>query len=89
MKCTINYPAYKGKRTSMWSLIPQKLMPPTRIMRYCCAVLKEQGGNGRFITTGVRWAESSRRKRDRGVFEAYTRNKENKIVLKGEEQEPP
>lgn len=51
-------------------------------------MLKEQGGNGRFITTGVRWAESSRRKRDRGVFEAYTRNKENKIVLKGEEQEP-
>lgn len=88
VKCTINYPVYKGKRTSMWSLIPQKLMPPTRIMRYCCAVLKEQGGNGRFITTGVRWAESSRRKRDRGVFEAYTRNKENKIVLKGEEQEP-
>lgn len=88
VKCTINYPVYKGKRTSMWDLIPQKLMPPTRIMRYCCAVLKEQGGNGRFITTGVRWAESSRRKRDRGVFEAYTRNKENKIVLKGEEQEP-
>ena len=88
VKCTINYPVYKGKRTSMWDLIPQKLMPPTRIMRYCCSVLKEQSGNGRFITTGVRWAESSRRKRDRGVFEAYTRNKENKIVLKGEEQEP-
>lgn len=86
VKCTINYPVYKGKRTSMWDLIPQKLIPPTRIMRYCCAVLKEQGGNGRFITTGVRWAESSRRKRDRGVFETYTRNKENKIVLKGEEQ---
>ena len=88
VKCTINYPVYKGKRTSMWDLIPQKLMPPTRIMRYCCSVLKEQSGHGRFITTGVRWAESSRRKRDRGVFEAYTRNKENKIVLKGEEQEP-
>lgn len=88
VKCTINYPVYKGKRTSMWDLIPQKLMPPTRIVRYCCDVLKEQGGNGRFITTGVRWAESSRRKRDRGVFEAYTRNKDNRIVLKGEEQEP-
>lgn len=88
VKCTINYPVYKGKRTSMWDLIPQKLMPPIRIKRYCCAVLKEQGGNGRFITTGVRWAESSRRKRDRGIFEACTRNKENKIVLKGEEQEP-
>lgn len=87
VKCTINYPVYKGKRTSMWDLIPQKLMPPTRIMRYCCSVLKEQGGNGRFITTGVRWAESSRRKRDSGVFEAFTRNKKNKIILKGEEQE--
>lgn len=41
---TINMPVYKGQRTSMWSLIPQKLMPPTRLVRYCCAVLKEQGG---------------------------------------------
>lgn len=40
VKCTINYPVYKGKRTSMWSLIPQKLMPPIRIKRYCCEVLK-------------------------------------------------
>lgn len=23
----------------MWNLIPRKLMPPTRIVRYCCAVL--------------------------------------------------
>lgn len=23
VKCTINYPVYKGKRTSMWDLIPQ------------------------------------------------------------------
>lgn len=88
VKCTINYPVYKGKRTSMWDLIPQKLMPPIRIKRYCCEVLKEHGGNGRFITTGVRWAESSRRKRNSGVFEAFTRNKKNKLVLKGEEQEP-
>ena len=27
IKYTINMPMYKGKRTSMWSLIPQKLMP--------------------------------------------------------------
>lgn len=33
---TIAHPTYKGKRTSMWTLIPQKLMPPTRVMRYCC-----------------------------------------------------
>lgn len=45
-KCTVNMPVYKGKRVSMWSLIPQKLMPPTRLVRYCCAVLKETGGHG-------------------------------------------
>lgn len=88
VKCTINYPMYKGKRTSMWSLIPQKMMPPMRIARYCCAVLKEQNGKGRFITTGVRWAESARRKHSRGIFEAYTRDKDNRLVLKNEEQEP-
>ena len=44
INCIVNKPVYKGKRTSMWELIPQKLMPPTRIVRYCCSVLKERGG---------------------------------------------
>lgn len=51
---TIAHPTYKGERTSMWALIPQKLMPPTRVVRYCCQVLKEQHGKERFIVTGVR-----------------------------------
>ena len=66
VKCVVNYPAYKGRRTSMWQLIPQKLMPPTRLVRYCCAILKERGGAGRFITTGVRWEESPSRRETRG-----------------------
>ena len=33
IKCTISKPMYKGAPTSMWSLIPQKLMPPTRLVR--------------------------------------------------------
>lgn len=70
IKCTRNYPVYKGERTSMWKLIPQKLMPPTRLVRYCCEVLKERGGADRFITTGVRWAESASRKKNRGIYEA-------------------
>lgn len=69
IKCTVNYPYYKGSRTSMWSLIPQKLMPPTRLVRYCCEVLKEHGGVGRFITTGVRWEESASRRKNRGIYE--------------------
>lgn len=81
IKCEISYPIYKGKRTSMWTLIPQKLMPPTRIVRYCCAVLKETGGAGRFIATGVRWAESSKRKDTRGIYETLHPKKERQIIL--------
>ena len=40
IKCSIVMPRYKNKTVSMWTLIPQKLMPPTRLVRYCCAVLK-------------------------------------------------
>lgn len=80
IKCTINPPMYKGQPVSMWTLIPQKLMPPTRLARYCCEVLKEGGGAGRMITTGVRWAESNARKK-RGAYETITRNISKKIVL--------
>ena len=61
------YPRDKeGNRISMWTLIPKKKMPPTRVMRYCCAVLKESSGSGRLKVTGVRWAESGRRKKSHG-----------------------
>lgn len=81
VKCTINMPTYKGKPVTMWSLIPQKLMPPTRLVRYCCSVLKEQGGANRMITTGVRWAESARRKNTRATFENLNRNPEKRMLL--------
>lgn len=57
-----------GKVVTMWNLIPRKSMPPTRIVRYCCAYLKEQNGHGkgRLKVTGVRWAESVRRKKSHG-----------------------
>lgn len=61
--CEIDYHTQpNGSRITMWNLIPGKLMPPTRLVRYCCSVLKETYGNGRFISTGVRWDESSRRR---------------------------
>ena len=56
-----------GKPITMWNLIPEKLMPPTRIVRYCCEKLKESGGDGRVTVTGVRWAESSNRKKNQGA----------------------
>jgi phosphoadenosine phosphosulfate reductase len=60
-----NYPDVIVERPekTMWELILERQMPPTRIARYCCEVLKEGGGAGRFVITGVRWAESVKRKK--------------------------
>lgn len=44
-------------------------MPPTRKIRYCCAELKESGGENRFVITGVRKDESVRRKMTRSGLE--------------------
>lgn len=86
-KCTVNMPVYKGKRVLMWNLIPQKLMPPTRLVRYCCSVLKETGGAGRFICTGVRWAESVSRKNNRGIYEKLGATKDKNIILANDNDE--
>ena len=52
---------------SMRQLIIHKQMPPIRLQRYCCEVLKERNGKGRVTMTGVRWAESMRRKTAHGT----------------------
>lgn len=68
IKCTVHYPHYKdGRPMSMWSLIVDKEIPPTRVQRYCCAKLKEASTPNRFVATGVRAAESINR-RGRDVF---------------------
>lgn len=53
---------------TMWELIVEKGMPPTRIARYCCATQKESGGAGRVKVTGTRWAESVNRKNSQGLI---------------------
>ena len=68
-------------KKTMWQLIVEKKIPPTRLRRYCCAELKERGGTGKFCVTGVRWAESARRKNSRGAFENMTSNIKNKRIL--------
>ena len=64
----------KPERT-MRELIIEKQIPPTRIQRYCCAELKETKGSGRIVVTGVRWAESAHRRKNRGLVD-LGRNKE-------------
>ena len=59
----------KKKPITMWNLIPHKLMPPTRLARYCCAYFKETNGTGRVTLTGVRWAESVNRLKHRSLAE--------------------
>lgn len=60
---SFDIPHYKdGTPITMWNLIPKMGMPPTRLARYCCRLLKESNGSGRVVVTGVRWAESTGRK---------------------------
>lgn len=77
---------FELSKTNMWELIVKNHMPPTRIARYCCRELKEAGGIGRFIVTGVRWSESVRRKTTRNVVEKFATSKskeelENKQIF--------
>lgn len=70
-----------GQPVTMWNLIPQKLMPPTRIARYCCEHLKEKAGVGRMTVTGVRWAESRSRAEKHGTITMPDAGKRTKAVL--------
>lgn len=84
IKCDIDYHERPdGGRMTMWNLIPKKLMPPTRSVRYCCSVLKESGCKNRMIATGVRWAESSYRK-SRETFEAIGHTKKDALSVSDE-----
>jgi len=56
-----------GSQATMWNMIVKERMPPTRLARYCCETLKESHGKGKLSITGVRWAESTRRKNDQGA----------------------
>lgn len=91
IKCTVDKHEYvdaegKKRRTTMWNLIPRKLIPPTRLVRYCCAVLKEGGGKDRFIATGVRWDESANRKNREGL-EIIHSNKDKRLALSSDNDE--
>ena len=62
IKTILHIPRYAdGKQITMWNLVPNKLMPPTRIHRYCCEVLKESSTPYRICALGVRESESVNR----------------------------
>lgn len=44
-----------------WKTVVAKGLP-TRVNRWCCEIMKESGGEGRKVLTGIRWDESAPRK---------------------------
>lgn len=75
----IEYP-----KKSMWQLIVAHKTPPTRLFRYCCAELKEKSGAGKKVVTGVRKAESMKRKENQGIVTFTKPNKEIKNSVDNE-----
>lgn len=66
---------------TMWNLIPRKKLPPTRIIRWCCSELKEWGGRGRLMVTGIRWDESRTRKENGDVVKIIGKQKATQKML--------
>lgn len=86
-KISFDYPTDKdGNRITMWSLIEKKKMPPTRLVRYCCAELKESSGIGRVTMTGVRWAESVNRSKKQGLVNVFG-TKSTRLILNDDNDE--
>lgn len=75
IKATMHRPAL-----TMWQLIVKKMMPPCRMQRYCCEEYKENVNPNRFVATGVRWAESNKRK-NRQAIEPSGKKAAEKILL--------
>ena len=85
---SFDIPRYKdGTAITMWNLIPLKRMPPFRVARYCCEKLKESAGDGRVIVTGVRWAESANRKKNRNLVDIQTGKKSEAIIYNDDNDE--
>ena len=68
-----NYPdvIWHRPEKTMWQLIEKNMMLPTRIIRFCCEYLKEYGGDGRLVLTGIRHQESYKRSKRKMVEVCY------------------
>jgi phosphoadenosine phosphosulfate reductase len=76
-----NYPDVERHRPdfTMFQIIEKNSYLPTPMARFCCAVLKERGGSGRVVITGIRKAESFRRSK-RAMFEISKTDKTKKMI---------
>ena len=69
-----------GSPKTMWNLILRKLIPPTRLVRYCCSELKESHGRGRLVMTGVRWDESRNRRKNQSLIKEFRAGKGKGLI---------
>ena len=69
-------------KKSIWQIIAEHGMPPIRKYRYCCKDLKEINEKDVVVVTGVRWAESLRRKENRSSLEYSKKSSEKRVRLK-------
>ena len=66
--CRINVP-----KRSLWKIMRETLVIPSRLIRVCCRELKERKmPDAPYIVTGVRWAESAGRRAKSGIAKVYT-----------------
>ena len=77
VKTTIYQPKDEnGNPVTMWNLIPRKQIPPSRLVRYCCEVLKEASSPNTISLTGVRGSES-RTRQGRDIFNVSKNKQEH------------
>lgn len=86
-----------GTPITMWNLIVKKGILPMVQTRFCCEKLKESTHKGRLVVTGVRWAESIRRKNLHGIVSTreteapegveYKLNDRGSVVLNNDNDE--
>jgi phosphoadenosine phosphosulfate reductase len=69
-----------GRQKTMWNGIVINGLP-LKSQRWCCKQLKEFGGDDRYVITGVRWAESPRRKNSRNMHEITGKNNQEHITF--------
>lgn len=77
----IDIPRFQnGKQKTMFNMIPTNGLP-LHNQRWCCKHLKEYGGEGRYCITGVRWSESVRRAKYRGIHETMGKTRADAVIL--------
>lgn len=76
-----HYPYVERHRPelTMFQLIERRAFLPTCKSRFCCSELKERGGSGRIVVTGIRKAESNRRAK-RSMFEISRTDKSKRLI---------